>query len=255
MAWTLTTEETKGRQASTRLLSVKLREPSCSGSSGGKLYHSASLAHSTKPEDECPVDDTFADMEARGSTHLSASSSQPHFEEAIVSDMLVDSHGRRHNYLRISLTERCNLRCKYCMPAEGVELTARGNLLAKSEILHLASIFVAGGVSKIRLTGGEPTVRSDIEDMCAQLSSLPGLKSQGITTNGLVLARKLPGLKAAGLNSLNISLDSLVPAKFELLTRRRGHAKVLQSIDTALELGYNPVKVLLSLSIPSDSVS
>lgn len=211
---------------------------------GGKFYHSASLAHNTEPENEFPIDDPrFSDVEGRGSTHLSASTSQQLFEEAIVSDMLVDTHGRRHNYLRISLTERCNLRCKYCMPAEGVELTTSANLLATNEILRLASIFVSGGVSKIRLTGGEPTVRSDIEDICAQLSSLPGLKTLGITTNGLVLARKLPRLKAAGLNSLNISLDTLVPAKFELLTRRKGHAKVLQSIDTALDLGYNPVKV------------
>ncbi|CAM6109461.1 unnamed protein product [Calypogeia fissa] len=209
----------------------------------GKLYHSASLAHSTEPEIESPVEDEFADLEGRDSTHLSTSTSQHHFEEAVVSDMLVDSHGRRHNYLRISLTERCNLRCQYCMPAEGVELTKNSNLLAKDEIFRLASIFVAGGVSKIRLTGGEPTVRSDIEELCAQMSALPGLKTLGITTNGLVLARKLPRLQAAGLNSLNISLDSLVPAKFEFLTRRKGHSKVLQSIDTALELGYNPVKV------------
>lgn len=164
-------------------------------------------------------------------------------EEPMVSDMLVDTHGRRHNYLRISLTERCNLRCKYCMPAEGVELTAAPKLLAENEIMRIARLFVAEGVNKIRLTGGEPTVRSNIEDICAQLSCLPGLKHLAITTNGLVLARKLPRLQAAGVNQLNISLDTLVPAKFELLTRRKGHGKVLQAIETALELGYNPVKV------------
>lgn len=168
--------------------------------------------------------------------------------EPMVSDMLLDTHGRRHNYLRISLTERCNLRCKYCMPAEGVELTSTPQLLADNEIMRLARLFVAGGVNKIRLTGGEPTVRSNIEDICFQLSSIPGLKHLAMTTNGIVLARKLPRLQAAGLNQLNISLDTLVPAKFELLTRRKGHGKVLQAIDTALELGYNPVKVISCLS-------
>lgn len=157
--------------------------------------------------------------------------------------MLIDSHGRRHNYLRISLTERCNLRCNYCMPAEGVELTPNSELLSQNEIVRIASTFVAGGVDKIRLTGGEPSIRKDIEEICEQLRSLPGLKYLAMTSNGIVLPRKLPRLQAAGLNQLNISLDTLVPAKFELLTRRKGHNKVLQSIDTALELGFNPVKV------------
>lgn len=160
-----------------------------------------------------------------------------------VSDMLIDSHGRRHNYLRISLTERCNLRCNYCMPAEGVELTPNDALLSQNEIIRIARTFVAGGVDKIRLTGGEPSIRSDIEEICEQLRSLPGLKYLAMTSNGIVLTRKLPRLQAAGLNQLNISLDTLVPAKFELLTRRKGHNKVLQSIDTALGLGFSPVKV------------
>ncbi|XP_024376131.1 GTP 3',8-cyclase, mitochondrial isoform X2 [Physcomitrium patens] len=160
-----------------------------------------------------------------------------------VSDMLIDSHGRRHNYLRISLTERCNLRCNYCMPAKGVELTPNSELLSQKEIVRIAGTFVAGGVDKIRLTGGEPSIRSDIEEICEQLSSLPGLKHLAMTSNGIVLSRKLPRLQAAGLNQLNISLDTLVPAKFELLTRRKGHNKVLQSIDTALGLGLSPVKV------------
>lgn len=160
-----------------------------------------------------------------------------------VSDMLVDSFGRMHTYLRISLTERCNLRCQYCMPAEGVELTPNSKLLSRNEIIRLANIFVASGVNKIRLTGGEPTIRSDIEDICSQLSSLKGLKTLAMTTNGLVLTRKLPKLKECGLNSINISLDTLVPAKFEFMTRRKGHNKVLESIDAAVDLGFRPVKV------------
>lgn len=161
-----------------------------------------------------------------------------------VSDMLVDSFGRLHAYLRISLTERCNLRCKYCMPADGVDLTPNSQLLSQDEIIRVANLFTSAGVDKIRLTGGEPTVRKDVEDICFRLSNLKGLKTLAMTTNGIVLARKLPRLKECGLTALNISLDTLVPAKFELMTRRKGHQRVLESIDAAIGLGYNPVKVL-----------
>lgn len=157
--------------------------------------------------------------------------------------MLVDQFGRVHTYLRISLTERCNLRCQYCMPAEGVELTPSPQLLSQDEIIRLASIFVGSGVDKIRLTGGEPTIRKDIEDICLRLSSLKGLKTLAITTNGITLAKKLPKLKECGLSLVNISLDTLVPAKFEFMTRRKGHERVMESIDAAIQLGYNPVKV------------
>ncbi|XP_060668482.1 GTP 3',8-cyclase, mitochondrial [Ziziphus jujuba] len=159
------------------------------------------------------------------------------------SDMLVDSFGRLHTYLRISLTERCNLRCHYCMPAEGVDLTPSPKLLSQNEIVRIASLFTSSGVDKIRLTGGEPTIRNDIEDICLRLSNLKGLKKLAITTNGITLGRKLPRLKECGLTSLNISLDTLVPAKFEFMTRRKGHQRVIESINAALDLGYNPVKV------------
>lgn len=160
-----------------------------------------------------------------------------------VSDMLIDSFGRMHTYLRISLTERCNLRCQYCMPAEGVELTPSPKLLTQNEIVRLANLFVSSGVDKIRLTGGEPTVRKDIEEICLQLSNLKGLKTLAMTTNGIALKRKLPKLKECGLTSLNISLDTLVPAKFEFMTRRKGHERVMESINAAIDCGYNPVKV------------
>lgn len=175
----------------------------------------------------------------------SLSEDQP--KDDSVSDMLVDSFGRLHTYLRISLTERCNLRCHYCMPADGVELTPRPQLLTKTEILRLANLFVSSGVNKIRLTGGEPTVRRDIEDICLELSSLKGLSTLSMTTNGITLARKLPKLKECGLSSVNISLDTLVPAKFEFMTRRKGHEKVMDSINAAIDLGYNPVKVFFGL--------
>eukprot|EP00252_Welwitschia_mirabilis_P010343 TRINITY_DN23555_c0_g1_i1.p1 TRINITY_DN23555_c0_g1~~TRINITY_DN23555_c0_g1_i1.p1 ORF type:complete len:436 (+),score=68.01 TRINITY_DN23555_c0_g1_i1:100-1407(+) len=164
-------------------------------------------------------------------------------ESASISDMLIDSFGRVHTYLRISLTERCNLRCQYCMPAEGVELTPKPDLLSLKEIIRLSSLFVSSGVNKIRLTGGEPTIRADLIDICNELTRLKGLKTLAMTTNGLVLTKKLTPLKAAGLNALNISLDTLAPAKFEFLTRRKGLGKVLESIEVAISLGYNPVKV------------
>ncbi|QCD93154.1 molybdenum cofactor biosynthesis protein [Vigna unguiculata] len=164
-------------------------------------------------------------------------------KDNFVSDMLVDSFGRLHTYLRISVTERCNLRGQYCMPAEGVELTPSPQILTKTEILRLANLFVSSGVTKIRLTGGEPTVRKDIEDICLELSNLKGLRTLSMTTNGIALTRKLPRLKDCGLTSLNISVDTLVPAKFEFMTRRRGHEKVMNSINAAIDLGFNPVKV------------
>lgn len=159
------------------------------------------------------------------------------------SHILVDNFKRKHTYLRISLTERCNLRCQYCMPEEGIDLTPNDKILTRQEIHKIAKLFVDAGVDKIRLTGGEPLVRKDIEDIAADLGSLPGLKTLAMTTNGIVLARKLPALHKAGLNLLNISLDTLDPDKFVLITRRNGHEKVLESIHLAIDMGYRPVKI------------
>ncbi|NXT56232.1 MOCS1 protein, partial [Pluvianellus socialis] len=159
------------------------------------------------------------------------------------SAFLTDSFGRQHNYLRISLTEKCNLRCHYCMPEEGVQLTPKSELLTAQEIISLARLFVKEGVEKIRLTGGEPLIRPDVVDIVGQLYKLEGLKTIAVTTNGINLARLLPRLKEAGLNAINISLDTLVPAKFEFIVRRKGFHKVMEGIHKATELGYRPVKV------------
>ncbi|XP_039605475.1 molybdenum cofactor biosynthesis protein 1 [Polypterus senegalus] len=159
------------------------------------------------------------------------------------SAFLTDTFGRRHSYLRISLTEKCNLRCQYCMPEEGVKLTPRSQLLTLAEIISLARLFVKEGVEKIRLTGGEPLIRPDVVDIIAELRKLEGLKTIAVTTNGTNLTRLLPSLKAAGLDMLNVSLDSLVPAKFELIVRRKGFHKVMEGIHKAIELGYSPLKV------------
>ncbi|KAK9811433.1 hypothetical protein WJX72_003867 [[Myrmecia] bisecta] len=157
--------------------------------------------------------------------------------------MLTDTFGRKHTYLRISLTERCNLRCMYCMPEEGVDLTPGDHLLSSDEIVHVAKLFVEAGVDKIRLTGGEPTLRKDIVELTGRLHALPGLRSIGITTNGIALRRKLADLQANGLSLLNISLDTLRADRFEHMTRRRGHERVLETIEDAIRLGYNPLKV------------
>lgn len=159
--------------------------------------------------------------------------------------VLIDTFQRPHSYLRISLSERCNLRCQYCMPEDGVDLTPHEKLLSSEEILKLSEVFVKQGLTKIRLTGGEPLVRKDLVDIIAGLSQLRphGLETIAMTTNGVTLSRKLPALKEAGLNLLNISLDTLIPAKFEFITRRKGWDRVMLAIDKALELDYSPVKV------------
>ncbi|XP_034381205.1 molybdenum cofactor biosynthesis protein 1 isoform X2 [Cyclopterus lumpus] len=159
------------------------------------------------------------------------------------SAFLTDNFGRRHSYLRISLTEKCNLRCQYCMPDEGVKLTPRSQLLSTAEVLTLARLFVREGVEKIRLTGGEPLIKPDVLDVIKELKKLEGLKTIAVTTNGMNLARLLPKLKDAGLDLINISLDSLVPAKFEFIVRRKGFHKVMEGIEKAIEMGFNPVKV------------
>lgn len=157
--------------------------------------------------------------------------------------MFTDSFGRQHTYLRISVTERCDLRCRYCMPAEGVPLTPRDQVLSFEEIVRLARIFVKGGISKIRLTGGEPLVRKDLDNLVAMISEIDGLQQLAMTTNGMLFDRKAEVLKKNGLQSLNISLDTMREDRFEAITRRKGVDKVLAAIDLALELGYSPVKI------------
>ena len=134
--------------------------------------------------------------------------------------VLTDRFGRHHNYLRISLAERCNLRCTYCMPPEGVPLQPESHLLQTPEILTLAQHFKNHGVNKIRLTGGEPTLRKDLVDILQGLKDMGGFEELAITTNGVTLAKNLDAYLEAGLNRVNISLDTLHPEKFETLTRR-----------------------------------
>lgn len=126
------------------------------------------------------------------------------------------------------------------MPAEGVQLTNKTNLLSTEEIIYLAKIFVQEGVQKIRLTGGEPTVRKDIVEIIKNLKEIDKLESVSITTNGLVLNRLLVPMQRAGLDGINISLDTLKSSKYEKITRRKGFERVLGGIDLAIQLGYKP---------------
>uniref|UniRef100_A0AAV1UA91 GTP 3',8-cyclase n=1 Tax=Peronospora matthiolae TaxID=2874970 RepID=A0AAV1UA91_9STRA len=163
--------------------------------------------------------------------------------EATARRQLVDQFGRTHTYLRISLTERCNLRCRYCMPEDGVPLQPNEDLLTSSEIIQLAKLFASSGVTKIRLTGGEPLLRQDLIELVTQLKAIPGIESVGITTNGIVLRKKLLALQQAGVDGLNISLDTLKPVKFAHITRRQGFTRVMNSIVEAQELGFRPLKI------------
>ncbi|CRJ98625.1 hypothetical protein BN1723_017091, partial [Verticillium longisporum] len=143
-----------------------------------------------------------------------------------------------HDYLRISVTERCNLRCVYCMPEEGVPLSPSRDILTTPEIVMLSSVFVNQGVTKIRLTGGEPTVRRDIVPLMRQLGALRphGLQELCLTTNGLSLHRKLDAMVEAGLTGINLSLDTLDPWQFQIMTRRNGFSAVRKTIDRVFEL-------------------
>ncbi|MGB3468819.1 MAG: GTP 3',8-cyclase MoaA [Cyclobacteriaceae bacterium] len=152
-------------------------------------------------------------------------------------EILTDQFGRMHNYLRISLTERCNLRCTYCMPENGVTLTQKSHLMTADELLSITGLFVSYGVSKIRLTGGEPLVRKDFDYILRGLAKLPVTLS--ITTNGVISDRFYDLFRECGLNDVNISLDTLNPEKFYTLTRRSDFQKVYDNILLAEQYGFN----------------
>lgn len=158
-------------------------------------------------------------------------------------NMLKDRFGRVHTYLRISVTDRCNLRCVYCMPPEGIAIKKKNELLSYEEICKIAKIFVELGIEKIRITGGEPLIRHDIEKLVESMSGIPGLKNLAMTTNAVLLAEKAAALKNAGLQSINISLDSLQKNRFNEITLRDDFEKVLAGIDAAENSGFAPIKL------------
>lgn len=155
---------------------------------------------------------------------------------------LVDSFGRKINYLRLSVTDRCNLRCSYCMPAEGIVKHSHGDMLSYEEMFTIAQAAVAIGIEKIRVTGGEPLVRKGIVPFLARLAAIPGLKQLVLTTNGLLLDELSIPLKSAGVQRLNISLDSLRPEVFARITRCGDLSRVLAGIAAAERAGF-PIKL------------
>jgi cyclic pyranopterin phosphate synthase len=158
-------------------------------------------------------------------------------------ERLIDTFGRVHTNLRISVTDRCNIRCFYCMPAEDVQFMDRRELLTFEEIERFVRVAVPLGLRKIRLTGGEPLVRRDLHVLVRKLSAVPGIEDIGLTTNGILLADQAQALFDAGLRRINISLDALDPQKFEKITRRQGYEQVIAGIDAARAVGFHPVKV------------
>jgi cyclic pyranopterin phosphate synthase len=156
---------------------------------------------------------------------------------------LIDSFGRVHDTLRVSVTDRCNYRCTYCLPEEGLTWLPREALLTYEEIQRLVGCFVALGVRRVRLTGGEPTLRRDLSRLVQGLAELPGLDDLSMTTNAHVLASMAGDLAEAGLHRINVSLDALDPDLFHRMTRGGDLARVLDGIDAALAAGLTPIKI------------
>ncbi len=154
-----------------------------------------------------------------------------------------DAYGRPMTYLRISLTDRCNLRCVYCMPAIGARFAPRDELLTDDELLAVVRAAAKIGFSKMRLTGGEPTIRPHVVDLVREIAHTPGVDDVAMTTNGLLLARLAQGLKDAGLNRVNVSIDSLQPDRFTAITRGGKIEKVWAGIQAAEEVGLSPIKL------------
>jgi len=156
---------------------------------------------------------------------------------------LSDSFQRPINYLRISVTDRCNLRCIYCMPADGVHLMSHRDILTYEEIYTVAQAAAELGINKVRITGGEPLVRSGLPKLIQMLAQIEAIDDISLTTNGTLLSGYAAELKSAGLRRVNVSLDTLKPEKFEFITRGRSLNAVLEGIEVARSVGLNPVKI------------
>lgn len=149
--------------------------------------------------------------------------------------MLIDNHGRPINYLRLAVTDRCNLRCFYCMPHEGIDFLPKPHLLSYEEMLRLITILAELGITKVRITGGEPFVRRDLMNFLWKITEIEGIQKVNITTNGVLTAPLVPELKKMGINSVNLSLDSLDRKRFFEMTRRDELPNVLATLDALLK--------------------
>lgn len=157
--------------------------------------------------------------------------------------MLLDSFGRQITYLRVSVTDRCNFRCVYCMPADGIALQDRRDILHYEEIAEIVRVAASEGVREVRLTGGEPLVRRDLPDLVRMLAAIPGIEDLSLTTNGILLDRLAADLAAAGLKRINVSLDTLDPARFQRITRGGDFSRVLDGLEKAEKAGLKPIKI------------
>lgn len=154
-----------------------------------------------------------------------------------------DSFGREINYMRISVTDRCNMRCKYCMPEEGVENLGHGNILSFEEIERIVKAAASLGINKYRLTGGEPMARLGIVNLVERLAGIEGVEELSMTTNGTLLAEHAEALKNAGLKRVNVSIDSLIYHKYEEITRGGDLDAAVEGLNTAMRIGLSPVKI------------
>ncbi len=157
--------------------------------------------------------------------------------------MLSDRFGRIHDYLRISVTDRCNLRCLYCMPEEGMQFADSDTLLSYDNIVEVVQSAAALGFRKLRITGGEPLVRPGLDDLIRSLKAVEGIEEISMTTNGVLLSRHAAALRDAGLDRVNISLDTLDPARFRFIARRGGLEQVMAGIEAAARAGLDPIKL------------
>ena len=157
--------------------------------------------------------------------------------------MLVDSFGRSITYLRISLTDRCNLRCIYCMPAGGLEWVPQSEILTNDEIVQIVQAAARLGIKKIRLTGGEPLIRPGVVDLVNEIASVPGIQDIGLTTNGILLGKMADSLAQAGLKRVNVSLDTLKPERFSKITRFGEFNQAWEGILAAEQAGLTPIKL------------
>ena len=156
---------------------------------------------------------------------------------------LIDGFNRKIDYLRISIIDRCNLRCRYCMPEDGIKLIPHDEILTFEEIIRVVQVFAASGISKVRLTGGEPLVRRGVVDLIHRLGQIHGIDDLSLTTNGVLLESFAERLFMAGLKRINISLDSLRPERFHRITRRDAFHQVWAGIEKSLQVGLHPVKL------------
>jgi len=156
---------------------------------------------------------------------------------------LADPFGRVHTYLRVSVTDRCNLRCTYCMPSEGLDWMPKSTVLTFEELTRVVETFARLGIKKIRLTGGEPTIRKGIVELIARLSAIDGIDERAMTTNAMRLRTLAQPLADAGLSRVNVSIDTLDPERFAEITRGGQLQRVLDGIDAAIEAGLTPVKL------------